>query len=83
MFNYYAYAFIDVVQTLKKQAVETLVPHDKLKQSLNEFVDIQTKYTKDMVDNFAKTGSSVGSLLMDKKFYEEVYENVKLFPFVR
>lgn len=39
-------AFIDSFQAGKKQFVNTFVQNDVVKSALNDFVDVQTEYTK-------------------------------------
>ncbi len=39
-------ATIDAVQNGKKQFVNTFVPNESIKETLNSFVDAQTEYTK-------------------------------------
>ena len=42
-------AIIDAVQTAKKTWVKTFVTNDHIAESMNEFVDNQTEYTKKAV----------------------------------
>ena len=71
MFNTIPNATIDMVQTAKKSFVDFYVPHEKLKTTLNEFVDTQTEYTKDAVATFTKVGTDLGQLFISKNFYQE------------
>jgi len=41
---------VDTIQNSKKQFVETFVKQENIRDSLNEFIDAQTKYTKTVVD---------------------------------
>lgn len=50
---------IDTIQTAKKEAVKTFVKHEAIAKTLNEFVDAQTAYTKEV----AKAGTAVATKL--------------------
>ena len=49
--------FIDTVSTAKKQFVSTFVKHEAIAKSMNDFVDAQSKYTKEA----AKAGTDVAT----------------------
>ena len=62
-------AFIDSFQAGKKQFVNTFVQNEVVKSALNDFVDVQTAYTKSAVNAmtevntklFAETANLIGS----------------------
>ena len=50
---------VDTIQNSKKQFVETFVKQEDMRNSLNEFIDAQTKYTKTVVDTATKLTKTV------------------------
>ena len=68
---------VDTIQASKKMFVDTVVKHEGLAKSLNEFVDAQTVYTKEAFDVSVKTGSEVFKTLTDKSFYTDSLKNVQ------
>jgi cell division septum initiation protein DivIVA len=50
--------FIDTVQNSKKQFVETFVKQEQIRDSLNEFIDAQTEYTKSVWETMTKIGKT-------------------------
>jgi hypothetical protein len=78
-YTIYANLAIDTFQDVKKQIVDQFVTHDKTNKTLKEFVDTQTKYTKETVANFNTVSTSLMSLAMDKSFYADAIEKFK-FP---
>lgn len=62
-------AFIDSIQTYKKFFVSSFVTDEKIKKSLNSFVDAQTTYTKQVVKSFEDVSSQIYDETM-KKFNE-------------
>jgi hypothetical protein len=62
-------AFIDSIQTYKKFYVSSFVTDEKIKKSLNSFVDAQTAFTKQVVKTFEEVSSQVYDETM-KKFNE-------------
>lgn len=77
MFNTFAYAFVDSVQSAKKQAIATFVPHDGLAKALNQFVDAQTQYTKSAIDAGVKAAATVGEIVVTEDFAKEVGKSVR------
>lgn len=77
MFNTFAHAAVDAIQTSKKQFVETFVKHEGIATALNSFVDSQTKYTKSAIDAGIATATSLGAILASKSFFDEMTENAK------
>ena len=75
MFNSFAHAAVDAVQTSKKQFVETTVQHEQLAQILNKFVDTQTEYTKSTIKAFSDVGTQAFSLMYNKNFGKELAES--------
>ena len=74
---------VDFIQTSKKIFVDTVIKHEGLAKSLNEFVDAQTDYTKQAIDVSVKTGTNVYNTVTDKSFYtdslKKVQESVQSF----
>ena len=54
-------AAIDTVQNGKKQFVNTFVPNESIKETLNSFVDAQTEYTKAAVKTSQDTATKLAS----------------------
>ena len=50
---------VDTIQNSKKQFVETFVKQEDVRDSLNEFIDAQTEYTKTVVDTATKLTKTV------------------------
>ena len=80
MFNSIANTAIDAVQTGKKHIVATIVKHENLADTLNKFVDIETVYTKAVVDNATKTFNDVYTILTSKDFVKEINESFSIPP---
>jgi len=72
MFAFYAHTFIDSVQSAKKQFVKIVVPQEKLADIINNFVDAQTKYTKEAVTVANETSTKLYKLSQDREFQEEI-----------
>ena len=68
---------IDTVQTGKKIFVDTFVKHEELAKTMNNFVDQQTEYTKQTVDNFAKFGTELYSIVAKKNFINDLAVSAK------
>lgn len=79
MFNTFAHAAVDAVQTSKKQFVDTFVKHEGIASTLNSFVDSQTKYTKSAIDAGIAASTSLGMILTSKNFFDEISESFKSF----
>lgn len=62
-------AFIDSIQTYKKFYVSSFITDEKIKKSLNSFVDAQTAFTKQVVKSFEEVSSQVYDETL-KKFNE-------------
>lgn len=77
MFNTFAYAFVDSIQTAKKQAITTFVTHEGIAKALNQFVDAQTAYTKSAIDAGIKTSAAVGEIVVSEDFARQVGKSVK------
>jgi len=77
MFNTFAHAAVDAVQTSKKQFVETFVKHEGIASAMNSFVDSQTKYTKAAIDAGIAAVTNIGMIVTSKAFFDEMTEGVK------
>ena len=51
--------FIDTVQGSKKYFVSTFITDEKIRKSLNAFVDAQTVFTKQIVESFTDISTHV------------------------
>lgn len=67
---------IDSIQEVKKQLVSTLVKHDQIAEIFNQFIDNQTAYTKEMVENTIETNKNFFSLITEPEFYKEIAESI-------
>jgi hypothetical protein len=50
---------IDTIQNTKKQFVSTVVTNEKIANSLNEFIDTQTSYTKSAIKNMSNISANL------------------------
>lgn len=66
---------IDAVQTGKKQIVNTVVRHEGLAETINKFVDIETQYSKALVENTFNTMTGFYTLFTSKDFAKEVTDS--------
>ena len=66
---------IDAVQSSKKMFVDTFVKHEGLANSLKEFVNIQTEYSKKAVEATLSTGSTVYKTVTEKEFYADLLKS--------
>ena len=71
------HTMVDFIQTSKKIFVDTVIKHEGLAKSLNEFVDAQTDYTKQAFDVSYKTGADVYKTVTDKSFYTDALKAVQ------
>ena len=65
--------FIDSVQNVKKNAVNSFVANDTIKNSMLKFVDAQTAYTKEAAKNFSSLATTMSLQLFseaNKSFLE-------------
>ena len=74
MFNSIAFTVIDAVQTGKKQFVNQFVKHEKLSNTMNDYIDTQTQYTKDFVKSVIDFGTEVYGVVTTPKFAQEITE---------
>jgi CO dehydrogenase/acetyl-CoA synthase delta subunit len=70
MFNLFAHGTIDAVQSFKKEAVKLTVLNKDIAADLNKFVDTQTEYTKQAVDNFTGIAVSIAKVATDPKNFK-------------
>ena len=80
MLNSIATLTIDTIQDSKKQFVNTFVVGTKMREALNDFVDIQTDYTKKAVNASIDSFIVVSSILTSKEYYGDL---AKLFTPVK
>ena len=71
------HTMVDFIQTSKKIFVDTVIKHEGLAKSLNEFVDAQTDYTKQAIDVSVKTGTNVYNTVTDKSFYADAIKSAQ------
>lgn len=68
---------IDAVQSSKKMFVDTFVKHEGLANSLKEFINIQTDYTKKAVEATLLTSSNIYKTVTEKEFYSDSLKAVQ------
>ena len=61
---------IDMVQSTKKQFVHAMVKDENLNKILVEFIDSQTKYTKEAIHKYIDTVSAVTAITTNKDFIQ-------------
>lgn len=54
---------LDAIQTAQKEAVKTFVKHEAIAKSLNELVDVQSKFARDAVKTGTDVATKVGTEL--------------------
>lgn len=64
-----ANTMIDAIQEGKKTFVSTFVKHDPLAQVLEQFVDAQTKYTKEAVATSIDVATKLAKLTTTKEYF--------------
>lgn len=57
---------IDALQTSNKFAITTLVKHDGLAETLHKIVDMQTDYSKNIVDTGFVAGNKLFNIIKQK-----------------
>lgn len=80
MLNSIATMTIDTIQDSKKQFVNTFVLTSQMREALNDFVDIQTDYSKKAASAGIDAFITISSILTSKKYYEDM---AKLFTPVK
>lgn len=73
---------IDAIQNGKKTFVTIFIRHRELANSLNTFIDAQTRYTKEASDALFNSVSAVSNVLMDKNFGNDVLKSYGFDSFV-
>jgi hypothetical protein len=68
---------VDAIQTSKKIFVDTFVKHEGLAETMTEFVDAQTEYTKKAIDVGFTTASNMHKTVTDKSFYTDTIKSVQ------
>lgn len=66
---------IDMVQTTKKNLINTTVKHDGLNKVLTEFIDKQTDYTKKFIHSQVDIMSAVYAIFNNKEFQQETFKS--------
>lgn len=79
MFNTYTNSVIDTVQTAKKSFVEIFGATAEVKAICNEFIDAQTKYTKEAAETGMSLSTKVTELLMDRTPYIEAAKTIQSY----
>lgn len=66
--------FIDSFQNVKKNAVNSFVTNETIKDSMLKFVDAQTDYTKEAVKNFSNLATTMSLQLFSEanKSFSEI-----------
>ena len=78
MFNSIAFTVIDAVQTGKKEFVNLFVKHDQLADVMYQYIDTQTKYTKDFVGTAINLSSDLFTTVTKPNFTKEVAQSYGL-----
>jgi len=72
---------IDAVQTSKKQFVKTFVQDEKIADTLNQFIDNQTEYTKKAAKATLDAGTTVAQEAV--KHLQEMSKEAGKFDFTK
>jgi len=65
MNTYMTNMFIDAVQNAKREWIKTFVKTESLAKPMNNFVDAQTTYTKELAKTATDMGDAVGATVAD------------------
>lgn len=66
---------IDMVQITKKNIVNTFVQHEGMSKVLHDFIDNQTKYTKEFIHSTSDIISAVYAIMNNKEFQQETFKS--------
>lgn len=80
MVNLYtsAHSGVDSFQSMKKQFVNLVIRHSQLNSICNKFIDSQTKYTKEAIDNGIATMFALTMAFANAQFYNDTLDSLKL-----
>ena len=79
MFTTYTDTVIDTVQTSKKSFVEMFGATKEVKNIFNDFIDAQTKYTKEAMQASIVMNTKFVEVLMDRTPYVEAQKRFGSF----
>jgi len=65
MNTYMTNMFIDAVQNTKREWIKTFVKTESLAKPMNDFVNAQTTYTKELAKTASDIGNAVGTTVAD------------------
>jgi hypothetical protein len=82
MLNYIAYTIIDGIQNSKKTVLKSAVKNENLNGALVNFIDVETKCSKEIVDQVINLNTQIFVTTLNPKFFSEIVENYKLGKFV-
>jgi hypothetical protein len=77
-----AHDTVEMVQKSNKQIVTTFVKHEALADTMLQYIDTQTKFTKDVVDSTIANFVAFGTLFTNKDFGKELVSAYSLDKFV-
>ena len=81
MFTTYTDSVIDTVQTTKKSIVEMFGATTEIKKIFNDYIDAQTKYTKEAAQASISMNTKIVEVLMDRTPYIKAQEQfANFFP---
>lgn len=76
-----AHDTVELVQKGNKQIVTTFVKHEALADTMLQYIDTQTKFTKDVVDSTIANFVAFGTLFTNKDFGKELISSYGLDKF--
>ena len=79
MFTTYTDSVIDTVQTTKKSIVEMFGATTEIKKIFNDYIDAQTKYTKEAAQASISMNTKFVEVLMDRTPYVEAQKKFQSF----
>lgn len=68
---------IDGIQNGRKLLVDVFIKNENLAKSIKDYIDVETTYTKEAVNNTYNSAIGVSKLLIDKNFYVDTFNTVK------
>jgi hypothetical protein len=69
---YYANMAIDAIQSGKTTWLQTFIKEDQVRQPLQQFVDAQTAFTKQITKTWYEVTGAASKSMVDKVFSKEV-----------
>jgi hypothetical protein len=69
---YIADMAIDAIQSAKTTWLQTFIKEDSVRKSMQDFVDAQTKFTKQIAKSYFEVSGAAAKAVVDKVFTKEV-----------